>query len=150
MSRLILTPAQAEAKLRRMACKILEDHYDLERVALVAVGNHGLSIGRRLLSYAEGFCPGKLTLETDLSQIRIAHRCLVLADGVLFTGETMRRALARMNDFEPLCVKIAVLIDRGHARWPLRADYVGLHLATTLHQYVRIENDGENYRVFLD
>ncbi len=150
MSRLILSPDRAEAKLRRMACKIVEDHYDVAQVVLVGVGRHGATIGERLSWHAQTFAPGKVVFETDLHRAKRADACYVLADGVLFTGETMRWATAEMSDFQPVSVKIAVLVDRGHAKWPLKADYVGLHLATTLRDYVRIETNNQGYHVFLD
>lgn len=145
-----MSPDRAEAKLRRMACKIVEDHYDVPQVVLVGVGRHGAHVGERLFWHAQSFVADKVVFETDLSRARRPDACYVLADGVLFTGETMRLATARMSDFQPLSVKVAVLVDRGHARWPLKADYVGLHLATTLRDYVRIETDNQAYHVFLD
>jgi pyrimidine operon attenuation protein/uracil phosphoribosyltransferase len=150
MSQLILTPSAVEAKLRRIACRIVEDHYEMGKVVLVGVGRHGTTLGRRIFYHAESFVPGKVIFFDD---IRLAYRpdaAYVVADGVLFTGETMRKSMAVMDDFNPVSVKMAVLVDRGHAKWPVRADYVGLHLATTLREYVRIEEKSHEYCVFLD
>jgi pyrimidine operon attenuation protein / uracil phosphoribosyltransferase len=68
--------------------------------------------------------------ETDLP-FEIEDRPLVLIDDVLFTGRTVRSAMNALIDYgRPLCIRLAVLIDRGHRELPVGADYVGLKLDT--------------------
>jgi pyrimidine operon attenuation protein/uracil phosphoribosyltransferase len=68
--------------------------------------------------------------ETDLS-FDIDGRALVLVDDVLFTGRTVRSAMNALIDYgRPQCIRLAVLVDRGHREVPIGADYVGLVLKT--------------------
>ena len=68
--------------------------------------------------------------ETDLP-FNLEDRPLILVDDVLFSGRTVRSAMNAIIDYgRPLCIRLAVLIDRGHHELPIRADYVGLVLPT--------------------
>ena len=79
--------------------------------------------------------------------------CVILVDDVLFSGRTVRAALDALKDLgRPRSVQLAVLVDRGHRDLPIRADYVGKNLPTSLDQSVRVrvrETDGED-GVWLD
>jgi pyrimidine operon attenuation protein / uracil phosphoribosyltransferase len=72
---------------------------------------------------------------------------------VLFSGRTVRAALDALRDLgRPRAVQLAVLVDRGHRELPIRADYVGKNLPTSLRQSVRVlltETDGRD-AVFID
>src|SRR5205823_7530608 len=68
--------------------------------------------------------------ETDLP-LDIEGRPIVLIDDVLFTGRTVRSAMNALIDYgRPRCIRLAVLVDRGHREVPIGADYVGLVLKT--------------------
>jgi len=69
--------------------------------------------------------------ETDLP-FDIEDRPLVLIDDVLFTGRTVRSAMNALIDYgRPQCIRLAVLVDRGHRELPIGADYIGLTVKTT-------------------
>ena len=78
----------------------------------------------------------------------VDSRKLVLVDDVLFTGRTIRAALDALIDFgRPKQVQLAVLVDRGHRELPIRADYVGKNIPTTLREQVQVrltEVDGRD------
>jgi pyrimidine operon attenuation protein/uracil phosphoribosyltransferase len=78
---------------------------------------------------------------------------VVLVDDVLFHGRTIRAALDALHDLgRPLRVQLAVLIDRGHRELPIRADYVGKNIPTSIHQRinVRLTEDGGTDTVTLE
>ncbi len=69
----------------------------------------------------------------------VAGKLVILVDDVLFSGRTIRAALDAINDLgRPRAVQLAVLVDRGHRELPIRADYVGKNLPTSLDQTVRV------------
>jgi pyrimidine operon attenuation protein/uracil phosphoribosyltransferase len=78
----------------------------------------------------------------------ITGKVVILVDDVLFSGRTIRAALDAINDMgRPGAVQLAVLIDRGHRELPIRADYVGKNLPTSVAQQVRVslvETDGQD------
>ncbi len=68
---------------------------------------------------------------------------VVLVDDVLFTGRTVRAALDALGDYgRPRAVQLAVLVDRGHRELPIRPDYVGKNLPTSLDETVQAASDG--------
>ena len=73
---------------------------------------------------------------------------IVLVDDVLFTGRTIRAALDALIDYgRPRAIQLAVLIDRGHREFPIRADYVGKNVPTSLLEVIKVQCldiDGEN------
>src|SRR5580700_11161669 len=76
----------------------------------------------------------------------IDNKIVVLVDDVLFSGRTIRAALDALGDLgRPRAVQLAVLVDRGHRELPIRADYVGKNLPTSLREAVKVklvETDG--------
>jgi pyrimidine operon attenuation protein/uracil phosphoribosyltransferase len=83
---------------------------------------------------------------TDMPPAGIDGRRVILVDDVLFSGRTIRAALDALADLgRPSVVQLAVLVDRGHRELPIRADYVGKNLPTSLEETVRVrltETDG--------
>jgi pyrimidine operon attenuation protein/uracil phosphoribosyltransferase len=92
--------------------------------------------------------PTRTIAVTALPDGGIDDRVVVLVDDVLFSGRTIRAALDALSDLgRPRAVQLAVLVDRGHRELPIRADYVGKNLPTSLGERVRValvETDGRD------
>jgi pyrimidine operon attenuation protein/uracil phosphoribosyltransferase len=92
--------------------------------------------------------PARTLLPTDIPGSGIDGKTVVLVDDVLFSGRTIRAALDAMNDVgRPHAVRLAVLVDRGHRELPIRADFVGKNLPTSLVETVAVrleELDGQD------
>ncbi len=137
--------------------------------ALVGIPTRGVPLARRLADRIRAFdgpdiSIGSLdtTLYRDDLRLRgvrplaetieprggITGRLVILVDDVLFSGRTIRAALDAIRDLgRPSAVQLAVLIDRGHRQLPIRADYVGKNLPTSVDQNVRVmlsEIDGSD------
>ena len=69
----------------------------------------------------------------------IDNKTIVLVDDVLFTGRTIRAALDALMDFgRPARIQLAILVDRGHRELPIRADFVGKNIPSSLNENVRL------------
>jgi pyrimidine operon attenuation protein/uracil phosphoribosyltransferase len=78
-------------------------------------------------------------MPTSIPDLGIEGRTVVLVDDVLFSGRTIRAALDALGDIgRPGKVQLAVLIDRGHRELPIRADFVGKNIPTSITQSVRV------------
>jgi pyrimidine operon attenuation protein/uracil phosphoribosyltransferase len=92
--------------------------------------------------------PTRVVTETVIPANGIEGKVVVLVDDVLFSGRTIRAALDAINDYgRPKAVRLAVLIDRGHRELPIRADYVGKNLPSSVDERIRVhldETDTEN------
>jgi pyrimidine operon attenuation protein/uracil phosphoribosyltransferase len=163
----ILTAADIGRIIDRIAHQILEKTSGAGDTVLVGIPTRGVPLARRLaerIAMFEG-CTVPLgvldiTLYRDDLRMRgaraIGHtdvpsggvdgRRVVLVDDVLFSGRTVRAALDALKDLgRPRAVQLAVLVDRGHRELPIRADYVGKNIPTSLGESVRVlftETDG--------
>jgi pyrimidine operon attenuation protein/uracil phosphoribosyltransferase len=85
---------------------------------------------------------------TDIPVAGVDDLTVVLVDDVLFSGRTIRSALDALSDIgRPKAVQLAVLVDRGHRELPIKADYVGKNIPTSLTETVHVlleEHDGRD------
>jgi pyrimidine operon attenuation protein/uracil phosphoribosyltransferase len=170
----ILMAADVTRVIDRMAHQILEKTDGGADVALVGIPTRGVPLAARLADRIGLFENVRLpvgrldiTLYRDDLRLRgirplvetvepdggVTDRLIILVDDVLFSGRTVRAALDALRDLgRPRAVQLAVLVDRGHRELPIRADYVGKNLPTSLRQSVRVlltETDGRD-AVFID
>ena len=149
----IMTAADVNRVMARMATQVVENHPDLGNVLLVGIRRRGVPLAERLAAKIEEMEKTKvatgaldITLyRDDLSTVAerpvvnktelprdITGRTIILVDDVLYTGRTIRAALDELIDFgRPCRVELAVLVDRGHRELPIQADYVGKFVQTT-------------------
>ena len=152
----------------RIAHEIVERNHGADDVVLVGLYTRGVALAERIADAIEGFegtrpATGRLDIAFFRDDIGlrpvaplgptevpdITGRTVVLVDDVLFTGRTARAALDAMKDLgRPRSVQLAVLVDRGHRELPIRADYVGKNLPTSLAEDVRVRiaefDDGDD------
>ena len=157
----VLDEADIGRAIRRIAHEIVEKARGTGSLTILGIPTRGVALARRIASAIEGIegAPvpvGSLdiTLYRDDLRLRPARaleptsippegvdaRTVVLVDDVLFSGRTIRAALDALNDIgRPDIVQLAVLVDRGHRQLPIRPDYVGKNLPTSLDQQVRVQ-----------
>ena len=146
----------------RIAHEVVERNRGIEDLALVGVRTRGVPIAKRiaanLLEIVNHQVPtGSLDItlyRDDLMRhtvgpqpvlrrteipFSIDDRRILLVDDVLYTGRTVRAALDALVDFgRPRAIQLVVLVDRGHRELPIKADYVGKNLPTSLRQSVQV------------
>ncbi|MEY3438990.1 MAG: hypothetical protein RL265_1575, partial [Bacteroidota bacterium] len=74
---------------------------------------------------------------------------IILVDDVLNSGKTMQYSLVKLLERPTKSIKTVALVDRTHRRYPIKADFVGISLSTTLKERVEIDLDGENSKAYL-
>ena len=149
--------------LNRIAHEILERNKGGGDLVLLGIPTRGLPLARRLAAKIAEVEPGldasALAGSLDVTMYRddlhrhptrtigatqlppagVDGRTVVLVDDVLFSGRTIRAARDALNDLgRPRVVQLAVLVDRGHRELPIRADYVGKNLPTSLGEKVKV------------
>ena len=167
--------AQLRRTIMRIAHEIVEKNRGVEGLILVGIRKRGLPLAERIASAIERIEGTKIpvgvldiTLYRDDVQMiasmpvvgkteigsDITDRTIVLVDDVLFTGRTVRAALDELTDFgRPKSIQLAVLIDRGHREYPIRADFVGKNVPTSAMETVKVllnETDDEEKVVLSD
>jgi len=150
--------------LRRIAHEIIERNPQLEKVVLAGIPTRGVEIARRIAGFIDEI--EKIDLETgvidvamhrddvgtrrELPVVRASKlplplegRTVIIVDDVLYTGRTVRAAMDAINSFgRPARIHFATLIDRGHRELPIRADYVGKNLPTSMNEKVKVHIGG--------
>lgn len=173
MERQIMNAADLQRALARVSHEILERNRGSADLVLVGIHTRGVPLSRRLAHNIQSFEGSAIPLaELDINLYRddlqarsspvvkptrfpvdIGGKTVVLVDDVLFTGRTVRAALDALNDVgRPRQVQLVALIDRGHRELPLRADYVGKNIPTSLEEQVKVrltETDGRDEAVLV-
>jgi pyrimidine operon attenuation protein / uracil phosphoribosyltransferase len=170
-SSVVMDAERISRTLTRIAHEIVERNKGVADVALVGIRTRGVHIARRLarslreitgdevptgalditlyrddlMRHAVG--PQPVVRSTEI-QFSIDDRKILLVDDVLYTGRTIRAALDALIDFgRPRAIQLVVLVDRGHRELPIKADYVGKNLPTSIEESVQVclqENDGRD------
>jgi pyrimidine operon attenuation protein/uracil phosphoribosyltransferase len=159
----VLRSDDVSRALTRISHEIVERNRGLDGVVLVGLQRGGVWLAERLvetLARVDGAAPpyGELDVSlhrddlglrpvTPVSVTRIpvdlTGARVVLVDDVLFTGRTVRAALDALNQYgRPAQVQLAVMVDRGHRELPIRPDYVGKNLPTSLDEDVVVSPEG--------
>ncbi|HET9842361.1 MAG TPA: bifunctional pyr operon transcriptional regulator/uracil phosphoribosyltransferase PyrR [Nocardioides sp.] len=162
--RTVLDASDISRALSRISHEILERNKGADDVVLLGIPSRGVPLAERIaerIAAVEGATvpsgsldvtmyrddlrlkPARTLLPTQIPEGGIDDKVVVLVDDVLFSGRTIRAALDALNDLgRPRAVQLAVLVDRGHRELPIRADFVGKNLPTSLVQRVGVQLTG--------
>ncbi len=167
--RTVLDSGDIGRALTRISHEIIERNKGADALVLLGIPRRGVPLAHRIaqrISAVEGaevpvgsldvtmyrddlrLKPARTLMPTEIPADGIDDRTVVLVDDVLFSGRTIRAALDALNDVgRPSAVQLAVLVDRGHRQLPIRADFVGKNLPTSMAERVSVrvaETDGDD------
>ena len=159
MARQVLDATDNKRAVTRITHEILEKNRNSDDLVLIGIPTRGDELAARIaakMSEVEGktisFGSLDITMYRDDLRMRPARgleptsipedidgKVVVLVDDVLMSGRTIRAALDALNDHgRPRAVQLAVLVDRGHRELPIRADFVGKNLPTSMSERVQV------------
>jgi pyrimidine operon attenuation protein / uracil phosphoribosyltransferase len=146
--------------LTRISHEILERNSGSESITLLGIPTRGAHLAKRIATIIESIekvpvqvgtlditlhrddlrmRPPRALMPTLIPPLGVEGRNVVLIDDVLFSGRTIRAALDALGEIgRPKSVQLAVLVDRGHRELPIRADFVGKNLPTSIDQSVLV------------
>ena len=158
---IILTNQEIEHKIRRIAYQIYETFVDEQEIVIAGIASNGYTFAKKIAEALEVISPIKvalckvqinkqnpqLTIETSLSKEEYANKGLILVDDVLNSGTTLIYAVRHFIDVPLKKFKTAVLVDRNHKKYPVKADFKGISLSTSLLEHVQVVFDekGSSY-----
>lgn len=150
----VLNDTQIKNKVKRLAYEILENNLDEKQIILAGINNNGYRCAKliydsivSITSKPIKLCNIKLNpaspLESpvtiDLEIGSLKNKSIVIIDDVANTGRTIFYAFKIVMDVIPKKVKVAALVDRKHKLFPIKVDYVGLSLATTIKESIKAD-----------
>jgi pyrimidine operon attenuation protein/uracil phosphoribosyltransferase len=150
---LILNHQQIQQKINRMAYQLFENNYTENELVLAGIEQRGYMLAERIKAALEKFSAQNIillsvevekdalyqknqekTIEADLFRDKV----VIVVDDVLNSGKTLIYGVNRFLHAPVKKISTMVLVDRNHKRFPVNADYVGLSLATTFKQHVKV------------
>jgi pyrimidine operon attenuation protein/uracil phosphoribosyltransferase len=152
----ILSKEVAEKKLRRMAFEILENNIDEKEIILAGIRESGSVVAKviqNMLGEISSIKTELITITLDKKQpsevslskkIDFNDKVIIVIDDVCSSGKTLLYALKPFIDFHPKKIQTLILVERTHTSFPVRPDYVGLSIATTIQEHIFVEVDGDS------
>lgn len=162
----LLDKKQIQQKIKRLAIQILENNLQEEEIILAGINNNGLGFAKLLHKELKKITEVTVTLTRirlspadpiahevviEMEAEAITDKVIIIVDDVANTGRTIFYAFKPLLDILPKKVEVAVLVDRKHKSFPIEVNYLGLSLATTIQENIRVDIKGrEETAVFLD
>ena len=162
-SKVIINDSQIRSKLKRISYQILETNLQNSVLVIAGIESNGYLIAKELkkilnkLSNIEVIlCKVKIDknnprkpVETSISKDKYSNKSIVLVDDVLNSGSTLVYAVKHFLEVELSQFKTAVLVDRNHKKFPVKADYKGISLSTSIQNQVIVEFKGSKIQAIL-
>lgn len=157
---LLMAGEEIDSALKRITHQLLEQHEDIDKLAIVGIQRRGVSLAKKIVKYINEFA-GKevpfgildITLyrddlsllskhpiinDTDVSFV-VDNMNIVLVDDVIFTGRTTHAAIDALFSLGRAdSIELAVLVDRGHRQIPIKPNYVGKNVPSSLDRRVEV------------
>lgn len=161
---LILDHQQIQHKIRRIAYQIYESNVDEQDVILAGIDSNGYILAKKIKSNLDKISDLKSTLckviidkrqplseiKTSLSVKDYSNKSIVLIDDVLNSGSTLIYGVKHFLNVPLKQFKTAVLVNRNHKKFPVKADFKGISLSTSLNEHVEVKLDGNQFKAFLN
>lgn len=160
---IILSHKEIENKIRRMAYQIYENNVDESQIILAGIDKNGYILARKLKSVLSKIssiepvlCKVSIDkknprneIKTSLKVEEYANQSVVLIDDVLNSGTTLIYGVKHFLDVPLKQFKTAVLVNRNHKKYPVKADFKGISLSTSLHEHIDVKLEGKAFEAVL-
>lgn len=171
MSKVILDRDGIKRTLRRMSHEIVENIADIDEVIIIGIKSRGEILAQRLVNNIKELEDVDVAFSTlDITHFRddnqsksrvsvdssgldkdVSDAIVIIVDDVLYTGRTIRAAMDAITlKGRPRMIKLAVLVDRGHRELPIRPDFVGKNIPTSLDEIVNVFVDEKDQKEYIE
>ncbi len=159
----ILTNSQIKRKIKRISLQIIESNIEEKEVVLAGIEQNGFLLAKELNKMITEFsnlniklCSLKIDKKNPLNNIitslnysEYKNKSIVVVDDVLNSGSTLMYAVKHFLDTELRQLKTAVLVDRNHKKFPIKVDFKGVSLSTSIQNHVKVQFDKNSIEAFL-
>jgi pyrimidine operon attenuation protein/uracil phosphoribosyltransferase len=164
MQNRILNHTEIAHKIKRIAYQIYETFVDEDTIVLAGIANNGYVLAEKIAEALQQISPLKILLcevyidkqnpnapiTTSLAQEAYKNQGLVLVDDVLNSGTTLIYGVKHFLEVPLSKFKTAVLVDRNHKKYPVKADFKGISLSTSLQEHVQVVFDESGDYAYLN
>ncbi len=160
----ILDSTQIDQKINRLAYQILENSFQENKIFIGGIQGNGFILAKRIADVIASNSDLKIEvfqvninkdepwsedITLSLPTKTLKNGFIVLVDDVLNSGKTMQYALTELLRFPTKAIKTVTLVDRKHRRFPVKANFVGLSLSTTLKEHVKVDLKSKKTKAYL-
>jgi pyrimidine operon attenuation protein/uracil phosphoribosyltransferase len=160
---LILNAVQINHKIKRIAYQIYETYSSESEIVIAGINGNGYVFAQKIAQVVSEISPLKVLVcevninkkqpmdkvETSLKSEQYQDKAVVLVDDVLNSGTTLVYGVRHFLEVPLKKLKTAVLVDRNHKRYPIKVDFKGLSLSTSLQEHVNVSFDKKDFGVYL-
>ncbi|MBT8305400.1 MAG: phosphoribosyltransferase [Maribacter sp.] len=165
MQNKILSHQKIQHKIRRIAYQIYEANVSEKEIVIAGIEGGGLKFAKKIQHVLRNITNAKITLckvsmnksnpldsevQTSIPEAEYKNKSIVLVDDVLNSGTTLIYGVHHFLRTPVKQLKTAVLVNRNHKKYPVKADYKGISLSTSLHMHVHVKFQAKNDMVYLD
>ena len=159
----ILNHQEIAHKIKRIAYQIYETFVDEKEIVIAGIAENGYVFAEKIAENLQSIAPIKVILcevfidkqnpnkkiTTSIPPEKYINKGLILVDDVLNSGTTLVYAVRHFLDVPLKKFKTAVLVDRNHKKYPVKADFKGISLSTSLFEHVNVVFEKDNDRAYL-
>ena len=161
---LILSTERLHQKLNRIAHEVHENHFDNKELIIVGIADRGYVLVKLLTTILKKISDLDILLyelkvdkkgmlkeinNQELEKAQLSGKVVLIVDDVLNSGKTLAYAVKHILDYPVKRLCTAVMVNRRHRLYPIRADYVGLTLATTIKEHITVDLEKGKEVVYL-
>jgi pyrimidine operon attenuation protein/uracil phosphoribosyltransferase len=160
---IILDHQQIQHKIKRIAYQIYESNVDENEIILAGIDSNGFLLAKKLKSALDKISDLKTTIckvtidkknplnaiKTSLTEKEYTNKSIVLIDDVLNSGSTLIYGVKHFLNVPLKQFKTAVLVNRNHKKYPVKADFKGISLSTSLKEHVEVKLDTKSFEAYL-
>ena len=154
---IILNNSDIEKKIQRISLQILEDNIDEEGIVIFGISDNGLVIAKKLINHLSKISSIKSNLikviidkDNPIDSIKydskfdINSSSVLIIDDVSQSGKTLQSVISNLLIYKPTKIKTAVIVNRDQTLYPVKVDYIGISLSTSVNNHVSFISDKNN------
>jgi len=159
----ILDKEQIEEKIKRISYEIYEENFDDKSIIICGIEKNGSIIAKRVIKELKSICNINIefvnisinkkkplnTVAIKSSKIKIRDKSIILIDDVSNTGKTLIYVIKELTKYEPKKINTAVLVNRDHTLFPIKINFIGLSLSTSIKSHIEVKLNNNNIGAYL-
>ena len=161
---IILTHQEIQHKTRRIAYQIYESNVNEKELIIAGIVQNGFTFAKRIAAILEEISPIQIqlcevsmnkkaplhTVKTSLQPSDYQNKSIILIDDVLHSGTSLIYGVHHFLNVPLTRFKTAVLVNRNHKKFPIKADFKGISLSTSINEHVQVYFEPKNDRAVLE
>ena len=152
-----------KSSVKRIAHQIYENNIDEKSIVIVGIGNSGKIFRNLIGNSIKSICDLNLifvtltikkkkllnVVESDVSLEEIKNKSIIIVDDVLNTGSTLIYAVSYFLKIPVKKIQTAVMVNRNHKKFPIKADFKGISLSTSVNEHISVILEGNEIGIYL-